>query len=132
MSPQERVEIVRGIYERWSEGDFRAAAEFFDRHVLLVMGREFPEAGLYLGVERVAEYTRDFLEPWAQITIEAEEIVEAGDSVVVAVIQRGVGGASGAPTEFSYFHVWSWRGHKVIRIDTFRGRVEAFEAAGLG
>ena len=33
--------------------------------------------------------------------------------------------------EFRYFHVWSFRGGKVIRLETFRERAEAFEAAGL-
>jgi ketosteroid isomerase-like protein len=95
------------------------------------MGPGFPDAGTYLGPEGVAEYTRGFLEPWSRITIDAEEISEAGDSVVVAVWQRGTGTGSGAVTEFRYFHVWSFRGSRVIRFETFRERAEAIEAAGL-
>ena len=66
-----------------------------------------------------------------RLTIEAEEIMDAWDSVVVAVLQRGVGGGSGAATEFRYFHLWSFRGPKVIRLENFRHRAEALEAAGL-
>ena len=128
---QKNVDTIRAIYGRWSEGDYRASVDAFDPDVLLVMRPEFPDAGVYLGVEGVAEYTRGFLEPWKQITIEAEEIVVAGDSVVVAVRQRGVGAGSGAATEFAYFHVWSFRGHKVIRFETFRERAQALEATGL-
>jgi ketosteroid isomerase-like protein len=51
--------------------------------------------------------------------------------VVAAVRQRGVGSGSGAATEFRYFHVWSFRGAKVIRLENFRERAEALEAAGL-
>ena len=126
------VELIRGVYERWSEGDFRASVALFDPLVLLVMRPEFPDAGTYLGLARVAEYTRGFLEPWTRIAIEAEEIAEAGDNVVVAVCQRGVGSGSGAPTEFRYFHVWSFRGPKVIRLESVRERSEAFEVVGLG
>ncbi|MQA75278.1 MAG: hypothetical protein GEU88_13205 [Solirubrobacterales bacterium] len=129
---QENLQAVRSIYERWSEGDFAAGREVFDQHVLFVMGPEFPEAGTYLGLEGIARYTRGFLEPWTRITIEAEELVDAGDSVIVAVRQRGVGDASGALTEFGYFHVWSFRGHKVIRLETFRERAGALEAVGIG
>ena len=128
---QENVEIIRGVYERWSEGDFRASVDWFDPLVLFVVRPEFPDAGTYLGPESVAEYTRGFLEPWSRITIEAQEIDEAGDSVVVTVRQRGVGGGSGAATELRYFHVWSFRGSKVIRFENFRERAEAREAAGL-
>ncbi len=131
MLPQ-NVELVRGVYERWSEADFQASVELFDPLVLLVMRPEFPDAGTYLGLEGVAEYTRGFLEPWARITIEAEEIADAADSVVVAVCQRGVGSGSGAATEFRYFHVWSFRGRKVIRLEAVRERTQAFELIGLG
>jgi ketosteroid isomerase-like protein len=128
---QANVKAVGDVYDRWGRGDFRAGVDLFDRLVLFVVGEGFPDAGTYLGLDRVAEYTRGFLEPWTEITIEAEEIVEAGDSVFVAVYQRGVGAESGATTEFRYFHVWSFRGGKVIRLDNIRERAEAFEAAGL-
>ena len=125
-------ETVRGVYERWAEGDFTAGTELFDPLILFVMRPEFPEAGAYLGPERVAEYMRGFLEPWARITIEAEEIAEAGDSVVAAVRQRGVGTGSGAVTELRYFHVWTFRGDRVIRWESFRERAEALAAVGQG
>ena len=63
--------------------------------------------------------------------MEAEEIVEAGDGVLVDVRQRGVGRTSGVPVELRYFTLWSFRARKVIRIQSFRDRAEAFEAAGL-
>jgi ketosteroid isomerase-like protein len=128
---QEHVDAVRGVYERWAEGDFRAGVELFDPHVLFILGPEFPDAGTYLGVERVAEYTRGVLEPWERFTIEADEVIDAGDSVVVATRQRGVGKESGIATEFRYFHVWSFRGAKAIRLENFRERAEALEAVGL-
>jgi ketosteroid isomerase-like protein len=98
---------------------------------LFVLRPEFPDAGTYLGRERIAEYMRGFLEPWSRITIEAEDFTDAGDSVVVAVRQAGVGEESGAATELRYFQVWSFRGRKVIRLENFRERAEALEAAGL-
>lgn len=128
---QENVEAIRAVYERFSEGDFGASLDVVDPLVLLVMPPEFPDPGTYLGLERLAEYTRGFLEPWTRITIEAEEITAAGDSVIVSVRQRGVGRESGAETEFRYFQVWSFRGGKAIRLENFRERSQALEAVGL-
>jgi ketosteroid isomerase-like protein len=125
------VEAVRGVYERWSQGDFAASNDVLDPLVLLVMRPEFPDAGTYLGVDRVRDYTRGFLEPWTRITIEAEEIAEAGDSVVVAVRQSGSGSESGVETDFRYFHVWTFRGGKAIRLETVRERDDALRAVGL-
>jgi ketosteroid isomerase-like protein len=128
---QENVEVVRAVYERWSQGDFRTSVDVLDPLVLFVLPAEFPDAGTYLGVERVAEYTGGLLEPWTRFTIEAEEVADAGDSVVAAVVQRGVGDGSGAAAELRYFQVWSFRARKVIRLENFRERAEAVEAAGL-
>jgi ketosteroid isomerase-like protein len=127
----ENVETVRGVYARWSQGDFRTGVDVLDPLVLFVLRPEFPDAGSYLGLERLGEYMRGLLEPWTRLTIEAEEIIDAGDSVVVALVQRGVGDGSGAPTEFHYFHVWSFRGRKVIRLECIRQRADALEAVGL-
>jgi len=124
------VETIRRIYERWGEGDFTAGPEHFDPNLVFVMRPEFPDSGTYLGPEQVADYTRGFLEPWERITIEATEIIEAGDSIVAAVTQRGIGMASRIETEFSYFNVWTFRGPLIIRFETFREREQALAAVG--
>ena len=134
---QENVEIVRAVYDRYREGDFRASADLLDPHVILVLGKtgqwglDIPEGGCYVGREGVAEYTRGLLKPWNAFSMEAEEIVAVGDSVLVNVHQRGVGRTSGVPTELRYLTLWSFRGRKVIRIESFRERHEALEAIGL-
>jgi ketosteroid isomerase-like protein len=128
---EENVESIRRVYESWGRGDFAGSTGVLDEHALMVVRPEFPDAGTYLGPQGIAEYTRGFLEPWSEITIRAEEIIPAGDSVVVGVLQRGEGDASGAVTEFRYFHLWTFRGDKAIRLETIRERDEALEAAGL-
>jgi ketosteroid isomerase-like protein len=128
---RENVQAVRGVYERWSSGDFQASLNLLDPLALLVLRPGFPDAGTYPGVERIVEYTRGFLEAWTRIAIEAEDVTDAGESAVAAVRQRGVGGTSQAATELRYYQVWSFRGGKVIRLENFRERSEALEAVGL-
>jgi ketosteroid isomerase-like protein len=128
---RENVEIVRAVYERWGEGDFRAILDVVDPLVLFVLRPPLPESGTYLGVERLVEYTRGFLEPWSHITIEAEDITDLDGTVIATVRQRAVGSGSGAETDLCYFQVWSFRGRKVIRLENFMERAEALEAAGL-
>ena len=126
----DNLALVRNVYERWRTGDF-GTEEAFDPLVLFVLNPEFPDAGRYLGVESMIRYTRGLLEPWSRFTIEARDLAEAGDTVVAAVTQRGTGHGSAATTEFHYYQVWTLRGGKVIRLDNFRERAEALEAAGL-
>jgi ketosteroid isomerase-like protein len=126
-----KAEIIRTVYDRWAEGDFRAGADLFDQHVLFVIRPEFPDSGAYHGPDGVVEYMHGFLEPWTRITITADEVIAAGDSVVVAVTQIGTGEGSGAATELRYFHVWTFRGTSVIRWESVRERAEALELVGL-
>jgi ketosteroid isomerase-like protein len=129
---QENVEALRAIYDRFSEGDFRASVDLLDRRIVFLPLPESPEAQVYLGVEGVAAWMRrTLLEAWADLTMEAEEFISAGDSVLVSVRQRGVARISGIPTDAHYFTLWSFRGSKVIRIENFQERDEALEAAGL-
>jgi ketosteroid isomerase-like protein len=129
---QENVEAVRRIYEGWGAGNFRAGVELYDPLILLVLGAGFPERGAYLGLEGVREYMETFMEAWERVTIEAEEILDAGDSVVAKVVQRAVGrGSRIEPADLEYFQVWSFRGGKVIRLEVIRDRDEALKAAGL-
>jgi len=128
---EENVETIRGIYERWALGDFTAGPQHFDPNLVFVLRPEFADAGTYLGPEQIAEYTRALLEPWERLTIDATEIIEAGDSVLVAVSQRGQGTASGAETEFRYFHAWTFRGPSIIRFESIKEREEALAAVGL-
>ena len=126
------AEVVDEIYSHWSDGDFTAGVELYDPHIVLIQGPDFPEAGTYLGPQAIAGYMRHFLSSWERVTIAAKEIIEAGDSVVVAVLQQATGAGSGAVTEFRYFHVWTFRGSKVVRWENFRERAEALAAVGLG
>jgi ketosteroid isomerase-like protein len=127
----ENVETVREVYARWGEGDFRASLDAVDPLLLFVIPSGFPDAGTYLGVDRLKEYTRGFLEPWSHITLEAEDVTDAGDSVVAAVRQHGVGIESGAETDFASGRSGPFGAGKMIRLENFRGRVDALEAAGL-
>ena len=129
---QENVEAVRAIHERFSEGDFRASVDLLDRHVVFLMMPDAPDAAeAYVGLEAVAKAMRGFFDTWANFTLKAEEFIPAGESVLVSVRHQGVARISGVPTDAHYFQLWTFRGHKVIRIETFSERAPALEAAGL-
>jgi ketosteroid isomerase-like protein len=128
---RERVDTVRGIYDAWRTGDFQPGADLYDPLAVLVQGEGFPHTGPHWGVEGIRAYMHEFLEAWDHITIDADELIDAGDSVVASIVQHGEGRESGAATEFRYFHVWTFRGDRVIRLETVRERAEALAIVGL-
>ena len=128
---RENVDAMRAVYEEWRKGNLRAGERLYDQDVLFIPLRELPDAGRHLGPEGIREFMLRWLKAWTDITVTAEEFLEADNSVVVAVRQRGVGTESGASTEVRYFEVWTFRGRVVIRREHFRERAEALEAVGL-
>jgi ketosteroid isomerase-like protein len=128
---EENVEIVRAIHERFSAGDFRASVDLLDRHIVFLGMPHGPDAEPFVGLEAVAKAMREYFDTWANFTLKAEEFIPVGESVLVSVRHQGVARISGVPTDAHYFQLWTFRGHKVIRIETFSERAPALEAAGL-
>jgi uncharacterized protein len=129
--PQDKVDIVRGIYDEWAKGNLRAGADLYDQDVILIPRKDIPDSGRYLGPDGIREFMRGWLEAWTDFTITADEFIEAGDSIVVGVRQRAVGKRSGAPAEMPHFQVWTFRGRSIIRLQLFAHRGEALDAVGL-
>ena len=73
----------------------------------------------------------DWMEAWESYRVEVEELLDAGNDVVVLV--RDYGRRAGMETEVSVrgASVWTVRDGKVARIAFYPNRQEALEAAGL-
>jgi ketosteroid isomerase-like protein len=127
---QENVEVVRRVFDAWAEGDFRTATDYFDANVVLVVGPGFPDSDAVLGPNAVRDYTIRFMQQWDHLTMSAEEIRPVGDTVLVRTRQVGSGKASGAHSEMTYFWLFSFRGDKIIRLESVRDEASALQAAG--
>ncbi|MGH2967261.1 MAG: hypothetical protein ACRDMH_18025 [Solirubrobacterales bacterium] len=62
---------------------------------------------------------------------EVDELIDAGDQVVVGSTLRGRGRQSGAQAKFTFWQVWTVQNTKFVRGQGFASRAEALEAAGL-
>ncbi len=126
---EENVEMVRRGIE--SVDTFWA---MLDEYVVWDMRAWFPSPDLddvYVGRDAVIKASRHYWGTWDEYRVEAEEILDAGPSVVVILHEYGRGKGSGAPFEKRHPQVWTFRGDRIIRWDSFSSRAEALEAAGL-
>jgi len=95
---------------------------------------EFPVLdlhGVYEGRDAVIEASRHYWGTWDDYRLDAEELIDAGSSVVVAVRERGRGKGSGAPFDQRWAQVWTFRRGRIIRWELFPDKAAALEAAGL-
>ena len=122
---QERLDVVRGIYEAFGGGDM-------DRVAALIAETDWEEAegmpygGHYKGAEEV------FRNVFARIAADVEnfsarpdEILPAGDDRVLA-LGRYTGTGRAGEVDAGYAHVWTVRDGKIVKFvqyaDTHRYR----------
>jgi hypothetical protein len=84
------------------------------------------------GPEGLQAIWLDWLEPWESYRTEIENIIDAGDQVVV--LTRDSGRPVGADGEVAVTGaaIWTVRDGKLTRAEFFADRREALKAAGLG
>jgi ketosteroid isomerase-like protein len=126
---EQNVEVVRTFYERFARGDFDVLAAFSDDFEF-VTSPKLPDAGTYRG-EGAIRFMKTWVESFDRLTIEATEIIDAGDKVVVAIFQRGNLRGSQTAVDGRWWQVVTLRGGEVARVVTFPERAQALEAAGF-
>ncbi len=134
---QENVEIVRRCAEAMNTRDLSdelppALLELIDPAVELDLSRNVFNPDVYRGHSGLGRWRNAVIDVWESFHGELEELIDAGDKVVSAVMMRGKGKGSGVDVEMRVFQVWTVRDSKVVRlVGGYRDHCEALEAAGI-
>jgi len=126
---QENVEVVRRAFEYEVSGRATAAEvrAIFDPHVVM----NPVEEGASYGVNAYRDNFEHWQREWEDLEVTIEEIIDAGDRVVLTAHHRGCGRGSGLEVEARYYEVYALTRGKIIRVDEYSERAHALEAAGL-
>jgi uncharacterized protein len=127
---RENVETVRRHLEAYFSGDHEAALAAYDPAVEFDLSNG-PEGRVYRGHDGVVEAIRTWGGTWEDWKIEIEEIVDAGEHVLVVDRQSGRGKGSGVEFDQQTFWVYTLREGKIIRVMWLPTRARALEVAGL-
>ena len=117
-------EKLKTLYEEWARGDF-SRSDIFDPEM------EMESIGLAepMHAESYAEFVelmREWLSAWGKpLTIDAEEMIESGDRILVLVRWKGRGKGSGVEMEAGGGHLWTFRDGLVVRYEVYRDPDEA-------
>jgi ketosteroid isomerase-like protein len=124
------ADLVRPIYEEWGRGNYRPNFEVYDPHMEWGWSDEFP------GLAGVCEDHRDpnprlrnWLSPWEDWRIKADDYLELREHVVVLTSYHGRGKGSGVEIHQEGAHVLRLRDGRVIRMEIFADRDRAIDAA---
>ena len=129
---QENVEIVRACIQAWGRGGFDAAVEFLDAQIDWRAAEGAPDdPGPMHGLDSMRAYVQDWLDDFDELSVEPEELIDAGEQVVAVQRISGRAKASGIETELRYAVVYTIRESKIARGREYWERAQALEAVGL-
>jgi ketosteroid isomerase-like protein len=128
----ERAKIVLRGYEAFNCGELDEAIEMFDREVVwetwIVPG---PGGATYRGWDGVRELWSDARNVFGNFRNEPERVI-LGDGKAVAFVRVcGVGKESGVEVEGRIAHLYTFRGDKVVKVESYEDRDEALKVAGV-
>jgi uncharacterized protein len=125
---QENVEIIRRGYGHFmATGEVRARADL----VWDVSRLGWPDQQIYPGAEGANQFNAEWADAWDGWELEVEDYLDAGESVVVIVNQRGRSKATGIPVDMRFAQVWTFRDGQAIRMEMYASPDDALDAVGL-
>ena len=127
---QENVEIL-GKAMGSVPADPEALFAILDEQVEWDYVGAFPESATYHGPDAVREFFHQWSGAFDDFGMEAEEVIDADDSVVVLLHQSGRGKETGAQVEQRSWQVFTFRNGMIVHCRGYATKAEAFEAAGL-
>jgi ketosteroid isomerase-like protein len=126
---QENLEILRQALPESAPGNVEALFSIFDESVEWDYVGAFPEVQTARGPAEVREFFRGWSDAFDGFGFQAEEAIDAGDSVAVLVRQWGRGKETGAEVENRIWQLFTFRDGKVVHCRGFETKAEALEAA---
>jgi ketosteroid isomerase-like protein len=138
------VETVRAVMEAYQQPEMMAALVDGELDLELAdpliewdasrLTEMLPDlAEIYRGHEGVRTYWRRWFGAWKDLQFEIEDVLDAGDDVVVLIRnQRQWGRHTGICTQLPpYAQVFTMREGKIVRWRTFPDQMSALKAVGL-
>ena len=126
---QENVEVIRRGYEHFEATGEPIWDDFAES--LEIRDHQSPDQGYYVGHAGFQRWIDDWSEAWTEWSIEVEDIVEVGDSVLVLIHHTARGSSTGLDLDSHDGILYGFRDGKVVTLDYYTGRENALEATGL-
>jgi ketosteroid isomerase-like protein len=129
---QENVALVRGLYDRFAEGNIAALLAALSPHVIWNEAENFPYADRnpYRGPDAVGEGLFARIAADWELAVLPHEFLDAGDTVVVLGRYTGGFKATGKRIDAQMAHVWRVRDGKVVRFHQYVDTLQIARATG--
>jgi ketosteroid isomerase-like protein len=129
-SAKTNVEVVYEMLAAYESGDEAALQAMIHPEGEIYGHPEIVNSGTYHGFDGFQQWVRAWEEAWAELSYDIGELVEVGDTVIVApvhVVGRGAG--SGLEIDRVFGWLWEWRDGRATRFHVYPNVELAMDAA---
>ena len=128
---EKNVETVRQVYEGVN-GHMEVPRALFDPEYEFDNTELWPDIVDVLGFDDAQEAMREYWQTFEAYRVEIEEVIYADEGRVVNIVRDG-GRMRGTDTEVwnRFFHVWTLRDGRIVRLSVHTDRNRSLEVAGL-
>ena len=127
----ENVERVRGYYEAANRRDIDAFFQKLSPEFEFHTAGAFPDLdSAYKGREAFLDFMFKFQDPWEEISIDPDELIDAGPRVL-AMISFHARGRDGIEVELALAHLWTIEDGIAVRLDAYADQEQARKTVGL-
>jgi ketosteroid isomerase-like protein len=123
------VEVIRGFYVAAARGEGEAMLAGLHPDVEWTEMAGFPYAGTYHGPDEVAtKVLARLAQDWQVFQIDVDELLDAGDTVVMVGSYRGEYRETGKAMTARVVHLWRLRDGKAVGFEQFVDTLKVAEA----
>jgi ketosteroid isomerase-like protein len=125
------VEMVRRVYDGVN-ARMEVSRELFDPGYQFDNTELWPDIDGVLGFDAAQETMREYWQTFEGYRVEIEEVLHADQGMVVVLVRDG-GRMRGTDAEVwnHFFHVWTLRDGRIVRLSVHTDRALTLQAAGL-
>jgi uncharacterized protein len=117
------VDSARSAYDAFGRGDLPALQEDFAEDAVWVTSDELPLGGVVEGRDQIMANFAQIPNYWTSFSVEPEEFIDGGDTVVVRGTQRA--GNDKGSFEAPFVHVLKYEDGKTVRGEFFTDSAKA-------
>ena len=126
----ENVDRVRKGLGAWRQGDVETALAMAHPEIVSVRTAPLPDPQTYHGHEGIFQMYADWTTDFDQFEMFADEVEDLGQGrVLVLMVQRGTGKASGVEVVGRFWFLFTFRDGLATRQEAYATREQALRAA---
>lgn len=110
------VDIIKGLYQAFAEGDMDSVLAVLDANVEWIESDGIPYGGVFQGQEAVVNgvFAKIGAE-WDNFTAHVDEFIDAGDTVVTLGVDSGTYKATGKSMQAPTASIWQLKNGKIVK-----------------